>query len=106
MLANAVRHLRGQVRHLYLCDGEAFRAVALQTCRPHYADMRRARSVIRPDPGSRARPCRANQAGSAIADIADDRAYLEGDPAVRSRSLDLGGCAHPPHRADAQGQTS
>ena len=90
MLANATRHLRGQVRDCSLYDGDAFRAVALHNVPPAFAECAAARAVP-PHPREPSCPCRQDEAGQRIPTII--RTQPPTSKAIRRSSLlvDLGG---------------
>src|SRR5262245_30224223 len=91
MLANATRICEAKFGILYLCEGEAFRAVALHGVPPAYAEERRREPVIHPGPKSAfGRVARTRQVVH-IADITAEQAYSEGyRPFIAV--AELGGC--------------
>src|SRR5262249_16621303 len=50
MLANATRICEAKFGTLWLCEGDAFRAVALHNAPPAYAEARRRELLLRPPP--------------------------------------------------------
>src|SRR5262249_45889673 len=50
MLANATRICEAKFGTLWLCEGDAFRAVALHNAPPAYAEARRRKLLLRPPP--------------------------------------------------------
>ena len=51
MLANSVRLCEAKFGNLFLCDGDAFRVVAMHNAPPAFAEERARNPVIRPAPG-------------------------------------------------------
>src|SRR5262249_32723276 len=52
MLENATRICGAQFGNLYLCEGDAFRVVAMHGAAPAYAEVRKHNPVVRPPPDS------------------------------------------------------
>ena len=73
MLENATRHLRGQVRHLFLREGDDFRAVAVHG-ESGYAEWFAARTavVMRDQPGTPLDRVTETKQSVHIADIRHD----------------------------------
>jgi GAF domain-containing protein len=87
MLANAVRICEAKFANLFLCDGDAFRIVALHGAPVAYAEARKRDPLVRPPPDSAlGRVASTNQVAH-IADIETTRAYIEHDPFVRGVEL-------------------
>src|SRR5262249_33201116 len=91
ILANATRLCEAKFGNLYLCEGEAFRAVALHGVPLAYAEERRREPVIHPGPKTAfGRVARTRQVVH-IADITAEQAYSEGyRPFIAV--AELGGC--------------
>src|SRR5262249_6833765 len=91
ILANATRLCEAKFGNLYLCEGEAFRAVALHGVPLAYAEERRREPVIHPGPKTAfGRVARTRQVVH-IADITEEQAYSEGyRPFIAV--AELGGC--------------
>src|SRR5262249_7987670 len=91
ILANATRLCEAKFGILDLCEGEAFRAVALHGVPPAYAEERRREPVIHPGPKTAfGRVARTRQVVH-IADITAEQAYSEGyRPFIAV--AELGGC--------------
>jgi two-component system, NtrC family, sensor kinase len=91
MLGNATRLCEARFGILYLCEGEAFRAVALHGVPLAYAEERRREPVIHPGPKTAfGRVARTRQVVH-IADITAEQAYSEGyRPFIAV--AELGGC--------------
>src|SRR3974390_1675041 len=52
ILERATRLCAAKFGHLYLCEGDAFRATALHNAPPAFAEVRRREPLIYPEPGS------------------------------------------------------
>jgi hypothetical protein len=52
MLENATRICDAQFGNLYLCEGDAFRVVAMHGAAPAYAEVRKHNPLVRPAPDS------------------------------------------------------
>src|SRR5258705_9751735 len=52
MLENATRICDAQFGNLYLCEGDAFRVVAMHGAAPAYAEVRKHNPLVRPPPDS------------------------------------------------------
>src|SRR5215831_2873598 len=90
MLANATRLCDARFGVLYLCDGDAFRAVASsRDAPPAYVEARRREPVIHPGPGTALSRAAATRQPVQIADIRAEPAYTN-DPA-RFAILNLAG---------------
>src|SRR5215467_4547783 len=90
MLANATRLCDARFGVLYLCDGDAFRAVASSRDAPlAYVEARRREPVIHPGPGTTVSRAAATRRPVQVADIRAEPAYTK-DPA-RFAILNLAG---------------
>jgi len=58
MLENATRICDAQFGNLYLCEGDAFRIVAMHGAAPAYAEARKHNPLVRPPPDSAVLPSR------------------------------------------------
>ena len=74
MLANAVRLCGANFGTLSLCEGDAFRAVAMHNPPPAYAEERRRHPVIRYGPETDLGRCAATKQAVQIADLAAEPA--------------------------------
>jgi GAF domain-containing protein len=90
MLENAVRICEAKFGMLYLCDGDAFRAVAMHNTPPAFAEARTRDPLLRPPPDSGLGRVAVTKQVVHIADITVDQAYLDRDPA-RVAAVELGG---------------
>jgi GAF domain-containing protein len=82
MLANATRICEAKFGTLALCDGDAFRTVALHNAPPAYVEERRRNPIIRPHPTSGLGRLVTTRQVVHIADIRADQAYLDGVPST------------------------
>src|SRR5262245_26792549 len=74
MLANGVRLCGASLGTLSLCEGDAFRAVAMHNPPPAYAEERRRHPVIRYGPETDLGRCAATKQAVQIADLAAEPA--------------------------------
>jgi GAF domain-containing protein len=91
ILANATRLCEASYGTLWLCEGDAIRAVALHGAVPAaFAAERRSGIVIRPDPrGPIARTVKMRQTVH-VADLRTEQIYLDRDP-LAVTAVELGG---------------
>src|SRR5499427_5024974 len=90
MLENATRICDAQFGNLYLCEGDAFRIVAMHGAAPAYAEARKNNPLVRPPPDSALGRVAITKQLAHIADIKTTRSYIERDPFL-IRGVDLGG---------------
>ena len=90
MLENATRICDAQFGNLYLCEGDAFRIVAMHGAAPAYAEARKRNPLVRPPPDSALGRVAITKQLAHIADIKTTRSYIERDPFL-IRGVDLGG---------------
>ena len=90
MLQNATRICDAQFGNLYLCEGDAFRNVAMHGAAPAYAEARKQNPLVRPPPDSALGRVAITKQLAHIADIKTTRSYIERDPFL-IRGVDLGG---------------
>ena len=90
MLENATRICDAQFGNLYLCEGDAFRIVAMHGAAPAYAEARKHNPLVRPPPDSALGRVAITKQLAHIADIKTTRSYIERDPFL-VRGVDLGG---------------
>jgi signal transduction histidine kinase/integral membrane sensor domain MASE1 len=90
MLENATRICDAQCGNLYLCEGDAFRIVAMHGAAPAYAEARKNNPLVRPPPDSALGRVAITKQLAHIADIKTTRSYIERDPFL-IRGVDLGG---------------
>ena len=89
MLDNAVRICDAKFGTLYLCDGDAFRAVAMHNAPPAFAAARRL-TPSRPPPDVPLGRVAITKQVVQIADIRTTQSYIEGHPFV-VEAVELGG---------------
>jgi signal transduction histidine kinase len=80
MLENATRICDAQFGNLYLCEGDAFRIVAMHGAAPAYAEARKHNPLVRPPPDSALGRIAITKQPAHIADIKTTRSYIERDP--------------------------
>ena len=90
MLENATRICDAQFGNLYLCEGDAFRIVAMHGAAPAYAEARKHNPLVRPPPDSALGRVAITKQLAHIADIKTTRSYIERDPFL-IRGVELGG---------------
>ena len=90
MLENATRICDAQFGNLYLCEGDAFRIVAMHGAAPEYAEARKHNPLVRPPPDSALGRVAITKQLAHIADIKTTRSYIEQDPFL-IRGVHLGG---------------
>jgi signal transduction histidine kinase len=90
MLENATRICDAQFGNLYLCEGDAFRVVAMHGAAPAYAEVRKHNPVVRPPPDSALGRVALTKQLAHITDIKTTRSYIERDPFL-VRGVELGG---------------
>src|SRR5262249_57438319 len=90
MLENATRICGAQFGNLYLCEGDAFRVVAMHGAAPAYAEVRKHNPVVRPPPDSALGRVAITKHLAHITDIRTTRSYIERDPFL-VRGVELGG---------------
>jgi signal transduction histidine kinase len=80
MLENATRICDAQFGNLYLCEGDAFRIVAMHGAAPAYAEARKHNPLVRPPPDSALSRVAITKQPAHIADVKTTRSYIERDP--------------------------
>ncbi len=90
MLENATRICDAQFGNLYLCEGDAFRVVAMHGAAPAYAEVRKQNPLVRPPPDSALGRVALTKQLAHITDIKTTRSYIERDPFL-VRGVELGG---------------
>src|SRR5262249_46389273 len=86
MLANATRICEAKFGTLWLCEGNAFRAVALHNAPPAYAEARRRELLLRPPPDTALGRAASTKQVVQIDDVTMHRSY---DPEWRA-AIELG----------------
>jgi GAF domain-containing protein len=82
MLANAVRICEAKFGNLYLCEGDAFRIVAMHGAPPAYAEARKRDPLFRPPPDSTLGRIAITKQAVHITDIRTIPSYIERNPFV------------------------
>ena len=82
MLENGIRICEAKFGTLWLCEGDAFRAVALHNAPPAYAEARRRDPLLRPPPDAPLGLVAITKQLAHIADITTIPSYVEGHPFV------------------------
>ena len=90
VLEKATRICNAQFGNLYLCEGDAFRIVAMHGAAPAYVEARKHNPIVRPPPDSALGRVAITKQLAHIADIKTTRSYIERDPFL-IRGVDLGG---------------
>jgi len=90
ILERATRLCAAKFGHLYLCEGDAFRATALHNAPPAFAEVRRREPLIYPEPGSVTRRLVDTKKVVHVPDVMADPAYIEGQARIRT-AVELGG---------------
>ena len=91
VLENATRLCAAKFGNLYLCEGDAFRTIAMHNVPPAFAEVRRRDPLFRPDePGSALGRLRSSLKVVHIADVTLEQGYIERQPRFVS-AVELGG---------------
>jgi two-component system NtrC family sensor kinase len=90
ILANATRLCEASYGVLYLCEGDAFRAVALHGSLPEAFAAARRPGVSRPLPGGHLARAVSTRRTIHVADLRAEQLYLDRDPRVVA-AVELGG---------------
>ena len=91
MLENATRLCAAKFGNLYLCEGDAFRTIAMHNVPPAFAEARRREPLFRPDEhGSALGRLRSSQKVVHIPDVTVEQGYIERQPRFVS-AVELGG---------------
>src|SRR5262249_40545893 len=90
MLENATRLCEAKFGTLYLCEGDAFRAVSMHNAPPAFVEQYRRKPVIHPVSGTGLRRICETRQVAYVADMTKIQPYIERDPFVVT-SVALGG---------------
>ena len=90
ILENATRICEAKFGTLYLCDADAFRAVAMYNTPPAYAEARQREPIIRPPPDSVLGRVSASKQAVHITDVREVQSYIERNPYMVA-AVELGG---------------
>ena len=77
MLENATRLCQAKFGNLYLCEGDAFRTIAMYNVPPAFAVARRRDPLVRPEPSSALGRLRASESVVHIPDVTAEQGYVE-----------------------------
>ena len=80
MLENATRLCEAKFGNLYLCEGDAFRTIAMYNVPPAFAEARRHDPVVRPEPSSALGRLRSSERVVHIHDVTTEQGYIERQP--------------------------
>jgi GAF domain-containing protein/anti-sigma regulatory factor (Ser/Thr protein kinase) len=89
VLSNAVRLCGAKFGTLFLCEGDAYRCVAMHNAPPALIESRRREPIVRPGPWSSLVRSSKTKLPVQIPDVTADQGYLDRDP-VRIDMLQLG----------------
>ena len=90
MLESATRLCAAKFGNLYICEGDAFRTVAMHNVPPAFAEVRRRDPLVRPGPGSTLGRLRTSKRIVHIPDVTAEQGYIERQP-VFVTAVELGG---------------
>ena len=90
MLANATRLCEAKFGNLYLCEGNAFRTIAMHNVPPAFAEARRRDPLVHPEPSSALGRLRSSERVVHIPDVTAEQGYVERQPRFVTM-VELGG---------------
>jgi signal transduction histidine kinase/uncharacterized membrane protein len=90
MLANATRICEAKFGNLYLCEGDAFRTIAMHNVPPAFAEARRRDPLVHPEPSSALGRLRSSERVVHIPDVTAEQGYVERQPRFVTM-VELGG---------------
>src|SRR5262249_26730093 len=90
MLENATRLCAAKFGNLYLCEGDAFRTIAMHNVPPAFAEARKREPVFRPGPGGMLYRVARSKTPVHIPDVFEDEGYIARQPMFVS-AVELGG---------------
>jgi len=90
ILANATHLCTAKFANLYLCEGEAFRTIAMHNMPPAFAEVRRREPLVHPAPGTGLGRLVNSRTVVHVADVTTEQAYIERNPLFVS-AVELGG---------------
>jgi GAF domain-containing protein len=82
ILANATRVCGAKFGNLFLCDGEAFRHVAMFGAPPEFAELRQRGPVVRPTPNGMLARVATTKQPEHVLDFRQEQTYLDRLPAA------------------------
>jgi len=90
VLENATQLCAAKFGNLYLCEGDAFRTIAMHNVPPAFAEARLRDPLARPEPGSALDQLRSSKAVVHMPDVTTEKGYAEGQARFVSM-VELGG---------------
>ncbi|HMF24701.1 MAG TPA: GAF domain-containing protein [Pseudolabrys sp.] len=90
MLENATRLCAAKFGNLYLCEGDAFRTIAMHNVPPAFAEARKREPVFRPGPGGMLYRVARSKTPVHIPDVFEEEGYIARQPMFVS-AVELGG---------------
>jgi GAF domain-containing protein len=90
LLENATRLCAAKFGNLYLCEGDAFRTVAMHNVPPAFAEVRRRNPLVRPGPGGTLDQLRNSKNVVHTPDVTTTKGYIERQPMFVT-AVELGG---------------
>jgi two-component system NtrC family sensor kinase len=90
ILEHSVRLCAAKFANLYLCEGDAFRTIAMHNMPPAFAEARRRAPLVHPAPGTTLSRLVSSRSVIHVADAAAEQAYIERHPLFVS-AVELGG---------------
>src|SRR5262249_54039710 len=90
ILANATHLCAAKFGNLYLCEGDAFRTIAMHNVPPAFAEVRRRDPLVRPGPGTALSRLVGTKKVVHVPDITLDQAYIDRHPMFVT-AVELGG---------------
>jgi GAF domain-containing protein len=90
LLENATRLCAAKFGNLYLCEGDAFRTIAMHNVPPAFAEARRRDPLVHPEPSSALGRLRSSESVVHIADVTAEQGYAERQPRFVTM-VELGG---------------
>ena len=90
ILENATQLCAAKFGNLYLCEGDAFRTIAMHNVPPAFAEARRRNPLVHPEPNSALGRLRSSQRVIYIPDVTAEQGYVERQPRFVTM-VELGG---------------
>jgi GAF domain-containing protein len=90
MLENATRLCQAKFGNLYLCEGDAFRLIAMFNVPPAFAEARRRDPLVHPEPSSALGRLCSSERVVHIPDVTAEQGYIERQPRFVTM-VELGG---------------
>ena len=90
ILENATRLCAAKFGNLYLCEGDAFRTIAMYNVPPAFAEARKRNPLVHPEPSSALGRLRSSERVVHIPDVTAEQGYAERQPKFVTM-VELGG---------------